>query len=105
MNDKELAIKLSKASVSESDSHLLTERERAFCDYAMKLTIAPGQMEKNDLEQLRKVGLSDAGILDLNQVVSYFAYANRIVNGLGIEIAGEILGLHPSADEEGYSHS
>ena len=32
------------------------------------------------------VGLSDRAILELNLVVSYFAYANRIADGLGVQL-------------------
>lgn len=105
VEDEGLAEEISKASVNEIQSDNLTERERAFCDYAMKLTISPGQMEKNDIEQLREAGLSDSGILDLNQIVAYFAYANRTINGLGVDTTGDTLGLHPSEDEEGFGHS
>ena len=35
------------------------------------------------------MGLSDKDILDLNQVVSYFNYVNRIAEGLGIELEKE----------------
>ncbi len=101
----ELAEELSRASVNEIQSENLTKRERVFCDYAMKLTISPGQMEKNDIVELREVGLSDAGILDLNQIVAYFAYANRTINGLGVDALGDTLGLHPSENEEGFGHS
>ncbi|MHA2028512.1 MAG: peroxidase-related enzyme [Candidatus Kariarchaeaceae archaeon] len=105
VGDSNLAEELSRASVGDIESDNLTKRERAFCDYAIKLTISPGQMEKNDVEILRRVGLSDAGILDLNQIVAYFAYANRTVNGLGIDTIGDVLGLHPSENEEGFGHS
>lgn len=105
VEDEGLAEEISKASVNEIQSDNLTERERAFCDYAMKLTISPGQMEKNDIKQLREAGLSDSGILDLNQIVAYFAYANRTINGLGVDTTGDTLGLHPSEDEEGFGHS
>jgi len=36
----------------------------------------------------------------VNQVASYFNYVNRTVNGLGVNIQGDILGLSPS-DAEG----
>jgi uncharacterized peroxidase-related enzyme len=74
----------------------LSPRERALCAYARKLTRDPGAMRSADLEPLRESGLDDAAILDLNQVVAYFAYVNRVVQGLGVEIGGETLGLHPS---------
>ncbi|MEL6676889.1 MAG: alkylhydroperoxidase, partial [Bacteroidota bacterium] len=45
-------------------------------------------------------------ILEINQVVSYFHYANRTVLGLGVNTQGEILGLSPSDDDnhENWSH-
>ncbi|MFW5786887.1 MAG: hypothetical protein ACOCV3_01335 [Halanaerobiales bacterium] len=39
-----------------------------------------------DLEALRDKGYSDRDILDINQVVSYFNYINRIADGLGVEL-------------------
>ena len=52
-----------------------------------------------------EAGLDDAGILDLNQVVAYFAYANRIASGLGVDLTGDTLGLSPNENEEGFGHS
>ncbi len=83
----------------------LTAREHELCCYAKKLTLAPGDLTPDDLVGLRRAGLSDTAILEVNQVVSYFAYANRTVLGLGVEIAGEALGEHPDADsDEPYRH-
>ena len=104
IQDADLAEELGKASVGEAPVEALTARERAFCTYAIKLTQAPERMVAEDLEPLRAIGLDDAGILDLNQIVAYFAYANRTVNGLGVEVAGEPLGLHPDEEQEGFQH-
>ena len=104
VQDQDFAEKLGRASIGDGPTDILTERERAFCSYARKLTEAPHTMEPEDVEKLRAIGLDDAGILDLNQIVAYFAYANRTVNGLGVEVAGEPLGLHPSEDQDGYQH-
>jgi len=74
-------------------------------EYAHKLTTAPSEIDKNLIEQLRKVGYSDGEILEANQVIAYFAYANRTVLGLGVNIDGEELGLSPNSnDEENWSH-
>jgi len=54
--------------------------------YAEKLTKKPNSVEKEDIKNLKEMGLSDKDILDLNQVVSYFNYVNRIAEGLGIEL-------------------
>ncbi len=53
--------------------------------YAVKLTRTPGAMTDADVEDLRTVGFSDRDILDITEVVGYYAYANRIADGLGIE--------------------
>jgi len=51
--------------------------------YAEKLTLTPAAMYKSDVTALRAAGFSDAGILDINQVTGYFAYVNRLADGLG----------------------
>ena len=53
--------------------------------FAVKLTAAPGAMEDADVEALRSAGFSDRDILDIVEVVGYYAYANRVADGLGIE--------------------
>ncbi|MCY4424353.1 MAG: hypothetical protein OXC06_14930 [Acidimicrobiaceae bacterium] len=53
--------------------------------YAVKLTRTPGAMDDADVDDLRAVGYSDRDILDIAEVVGYYAYANRIADGLGIE--------------------
>lgn len=64
----------------------LDERMAALCRYALKLTTAPHAMERGDIEDLRRTGLDDRGIVDANQLVSYFNYVNRVADGLGIEL-------------------
>lgn len=59
---------------------------RALCEYARKLTVSPGAMVEDDLAPMRAVGLDDRAIVDANQVVAYFNYANRVVDGLGVEL-------------------
>ncbi len=102
--DSALAEELVQASVGNIQSDQLTDREKVLCDHAKKLTLDPQNMEASDLDPLREAGLDDATILDLNQDIAYFAYANRTVNGLGVEVAGEPLGLHPDENEEGFAH-
>lgn len=85
---------------SGADTNPLTGRERAMLGYARKLTRTPGEMAEGDLEPLRNAGLDDTEILELNQVVAYFAYANRTVLGLGVSIEGEKIGEPPAKGEE-----
>ena len=43
-------------------------------------------MTEADVIALREVGFSDSAILDINQVTSYYAYVNRLADGLGVEL-------------------
>ncbi len=55
-------------------------------DYTVKLTEQPTDMIEGDIDMLRKMGFKDQAILDINQIVAYYAYVNRIANGLGVEL-------------------
>jgi uncharacterized peroxidase-related enzyme len=81
-------------------------REDAILRYAERLTLAPASVTAADLEPMRTAGLDDGEILEVNQVVAYFAYANRTVSGLGVTTHGDVLGLSPpDSDDEGpWSH-
>jgi uncharacterized peroxidase-related enzyme len=64
----------------------ITPRQRAMLDYAVKLTQSPGAMRQGDIQMLRAHGLTDRDILDVNQVTAYFAYVNRVADGLGVTV-------------------
>lgn len=74
--------------------------------YAHQLTLLQKPMKEEDLRPMREAGLSDGEILEINQVVSYFNYANRTVIGLGVTTEGDILGLSPNDndDESNWQH-
>jgi uncharacterized peroxidase-related enzyme len=52
--------------------------------YAAKLTRTPAEVGEADIDGLRDVGLADLDILDLNNLVAYYNYVNRVANGLGL---------------------
>jgi len=54
--------------------------------FAEKLTRTPGAMQPGDVDMLRSLGFTDRDVLDIVDVVAYYAYANRIADGLGITI-------------------
>ena len=62
----------------------VSTKDRALLDYAMALTLEPGKMTRAHVEALRAAGCDDGEVLDANQVTAYFAYANRVVDGLGV---------------------
>ena len=55
-------------------------------DYVVKLSKEPGSMVETDVQTLRDAGFSDVGILDIVQVTGYYAYVNRLADGLGVEL-------------------
>jgi uncharacterized peroxidase-related enzyme len=61
----------------------LTERERALLDFALAVTKESYEMNEQDLELLRNVGLSDEAIFETAQVAAMFNFTNRLANALG----------------------
>lgn len=40
----------------------------------------------DDVVRLRAAGFSESAILDVCQAAAYYAFANRLANGLGVEL-------------------
>jgi uncharacterized peroxidase-related enzyme len=55
-------------------------------EYAEKLTRRPAEMTRSDIETLRTAGFSDRDMLDIAEAVAYYAYVNRIAQGLGVQL-------------------
>ena len=64
----------------------LSDARQAMLTYAVKLTVTPGEMVTADVDSLRAAGFSDRDVLDICEVVAYYAYVNRIADGLGVPI-------------------
>jgi uncharacterized peroxidase-related enzyme len=81
-------------------------RESAALAYARKLTREPAALRDIDIGSLRQAGWDDGQILEINQVVAYFNYANRTVLGLGVHSDGDIIGLSPGdpGDADSWEH-
>ena len=63
----------------------LSAKRIAMLAYAVKLTETPAATTDADVDALRDAGFSDRDILDITEVVGYYAYANRIADGLGLQ--------------------
>lgn len=63
----------------------LSDKDKALCSWAEKLTLKPADCTAKDVEKLRDSGFNDAEISHTGQVVSYFNYINRIAEGLGVD--------------------
>ena len=83
------------------------EKELAALRYVELLSKTPAALEESTIQKLRTVGWTDGEILEINQVTSYFAYANRTVLGLGVTTKGDIIGLSPgdNDDPDNWSHA
>lgn len=64
----------------------LNPADRAMLDYVAKLTLTPAQMEEEDVAKLRAEGFGEKAILEINQITGFFAWCNRTVDGLGVEL-------------------
>ena len=82
LNDDDLAARIE----SDYERAGLDERRLAMLRYAEVLTRSPSAMSAHDVEALRAAGFSDADVLAIAEVTAYYAYANRIADGLGIEL-------------------
>lgn len=74
----------------------LSPRAKGLIDYALKLTLDPGRVAKEDVEALRKMGIADSEILDLVLITGYMSLVNRIALGLGVE--------HDEQEARGYKY-
>ena len=95
-----------RAALEAGDTAPFSAREQTAIAYARALTTRPADMKEADVAAMRAAGYSDGEILEINQVVAYFAYANRTVQGLGVTTEGDILGLSPnnSDNPDDWSH-
>ncbi len=64
----------------------IDEKDSAMLEYAAKLTLEPWNMCEDDVIKLRKKDFSDEAILDIVQIAGYFAFVNRLADGLGVEL-------------------
>jgi uncharacterized peroxidase-related enzyme len=74
----------------------MSPRVKALTDYALKLTLEPGKIAQQDLDDLRSIGISDSEVLDLVLLTGYVNMVDRIAEGLGVE--------HDETEARGYNY-
>lgn len=79
----EAVIEFLKRDFRQAD---LTPSDRAMLEYSVKLTTHPQEIVQEDVQSLREQGFDDRAIHDLVCCVSYFAFVNRVADGLGVEL-------------------
>ena len=107
INDDARAAVIRQSMEQKNLEQAFEGKELAGLEYAEKLTTNAATVSKEDIESMRNAGLDDGQILEINQVSAYFAYANRMVLGLGINTDSDIIGLSPgnNSDPDNWSHS
>lgn len=64
----------------------VSPKRKAMLGYSEKLTLRPWDVTETDVAMLREAGFTDRDILDIAEVVGYYAYVNRIADGLGVSL-------------------
>jgi uncharacterized peroxidase-related enzyme len=98
MGDDAKADAAEKALQSRSPGEAFDGKALALLRYAEKLTVNPGDMVRGDITALTDAGVDDGEILEANQIIGYFNYVNRCLNGLGVTTEGDIVGYYSSSD-------
>ncbi len=62
----------------------ITSRQRAMLDYALKVALASGKLDDDDLAPLRAEGFDDEDIWDIAAIAAFYAMSNRLANALAI---------------------
>ncbi|NBP72721.1 MAG: alkylhydroperoxidase [Alphaproteobacteria bacterium] len=97
IDDPERAAAVETALRARRPQDAFDGAELALLRYAEKLTVSPDKMEETDIAQLRESGVNDGEILESNQIICYFNYVNRSINGLGVTTEGDVVGYYADA--------
>ena len=108
LHDDAQTVAISAALKHESFDSVFDAAQISALHYTRTLTLAAHDQSVllQDVLSMRAAGLDDGCVLEINQVVAYFNYANRTVLGLGVTTTGDVLGLSPNsaADPADWSH-
>ena len=94
IGDRARADQVRRALEANRPEDAFAGKELELLRYARKLTASPGAMTRADWDALKTAGCADAEILEVNQVTAYFNYSNRLLNGLGVDTQGDVIGYY-----------
>ena len=81
---------ITNALLNDRTADVFKGKELALLTYTRNITLDPASLTATSIDVLRTASASDSEILEVNQVASYFAYAIRVVLGLGVTLEGEV---------------
>ena len=67
----------------------LTNRQRALCAVAEKMSGTPTKMTEDDWQPLRDLGFDDEACLEVGHIVGLFNYLTRMADGFGLQLDPE----------------
>ena len=94
LNDRGRSDEIYAALQEHRPQKIFKGKELAILKYAARLTTKVSTMREDDVLALRDAGCDDGEILEVNQVVAYFNYSNRLLNGLGVTTEGDAIGYY-----------
>ena len=90
-----------KAALDDRElARVFESAELALMQYAEILTLSPGEIRESDIVKLRDNGLNDGEILEANQIICYFNYVNRSLNGLGVTTDNDVVGYYANKADD-----
>ena len=100
IGDDALAQRIEAAMKARKPEQALDGKALALMQYAAKLTQSPQAMTQSDVQSLQDQGIDDGEILEANQIIGYFNYVNRCLNGLGVTTDGDVVGYYASDESK-----
>jgi len=100
IDDETRADAIEAALHARKPQQVFDGRELALLEYAKKLTLRPGEMDESDITKLKTNGLDDGEILEANQIICYFNYVNRSLNGLGVTTDNDVVGYYSNSADQ-----
>jgi len=94
INDDEKSDRIYKAFEQRAPEQVFEGKELALLRYTEQLTVNVGGINKAVFDEMKQAGCEDGEILEVNQVVAYFSYSNRLLNGLGVTTEGDTVGYY-----------
>jgi alkylhydroperoxidase family enzyme len=73
-------------AVIRGEHQLLPPQLWTLLEYAGKLTRTPAGVTLSDVDKVRAAGYTDEAVLHAVEITAYFAFVNRLADGLGVEL-------------------
>ena len=64
----------------------ISEQDKLILEYAERITRDAASITQDYIDELKRHHMPDRMLHDIVQVASYFAYVNRLADGLGVEL-------------------